>query len=187
LSDGAESDLRDIAAGDADAFARWLVGGEPRLRASLRSFARFVDVEAVLQETLLRVWTLAPKVTARDGEPDPLLRLAIRIGRNLAIDEARRTGHTVQLEPDFDAATRAPSPPDPWLRQHIQSCLDALPRKPRLAIQQRIYNGGGSDDTSLAAALRMQLNTFLQNVTRARRLLASCLSRNGVDIRAELT
>jgi hypothetical protein len=32
----------------------------------------------------------------------------------------------------------------------------------------------------------MRLNTFLQNVTRARRLLAQCLRRGGVDLEREL-
>jgi len=48
--------LPAIVAGDAQAFAAWLAGAEPRIRASLRGFAAQVDVEAVLQETLLRVW-----------------------------------------------------------------------------------------------------------------------------------
>jgi hypothetical protein len=35
-------------------------------------------------------------------------------------------------------------------------------------------------------ALRMRRNTFLQNVTRARRLVATCLERHGADLAMEL-
>ncbi len=37
-------------------------------------------------------------------------------------------------------------------------------------------------DRSLAEALGMRLNTFLQNVARARRLLADCLREAGVAV-----
>ena len=61
--------LPGILAGDSSAFATWMAGAEPRLRASLRSFAVQVDTEAVLQETLLRVWQVAPRFVP-DGRPD---------------------------------------------------------------------------------------------------------------------
>src|SRR5262245_62061828 len=80
-----------IATGDADAFARWLAAVEHSLRGSLRSFSASVDVEAVLQETLLRVWQVAPRFVP-DGRPNGLFRLGIRIARNLALSELRRTG-----------------------------------------------------------------------------------------------
>ena len=32
----------------------------------------------------------------------------------------------------------------------------------------------------------MRKNTFLQNVTRARKLIAECLARHGVDLAVEL-
>ena len=75
---------------DSRAFARWMAGAEGTMRDSLRSFATVVDVESVLQEALLRVWTVAPRFVA-DGRPNGLLRLGIRIARNLAVSEVRRT------------------------------------------------------------------------------------------------
>jgi len=62
--------------------------------------------------------------------------------------------------------------------------LRKLPRAPRRAIEMRIAAAGGESDTSLAAHLGMRLNTFLQNVTRARRLLAQCLEKAGVVVPA---
>jgi RNA polymerase sigma-70 factor (ECF subfamily) len=187
-----DAHLAGIAAGEADAFARWLAGAERRLRASLASFAARVDTEAVMQETHLRVWQVAPRFVA-DGRPDGLLRLAIRIGRNLAVSELRRD----RLEPaDVDGLERAaraweeapgvePSA-DPLLRRAIEECRRRLPRRPAQALAARLESGGIEPDETLAARLLMRKNTFLQNVVRARRLLAECLARRGVDLAVEL-
>jgi DNA-directed RNA polymerase specialized sigma24 family protein len=167
-----------IAAGDADAFARFLRGGEPALRASLRRFAARVDTEAVLQEALLRLWQGAAHF-ASDGRPNGLLRLAARIARNLAIDAARRQ-QGAPLEAGDDPVVE-PQPPDPLLRRAIARCRDRLPEKPALALSVRLDAAGAEPDATLAARLHMTPNTFLQNFTRARRFLADCLRKAGVD------
>lgn len=118
-----------IAAGDQHAFAARLAEMEPPLRASLRAslrrFAAVADVEAVVQETFLRVWygrggiELHPKGRT-------LERLAFTIGRRLAIDEARRAGREREVaawvETELPTLERDTSP-DP----HI----DDGPRGPR--------------------------------------------------------
>jgi RNA polymerase sigma-70 factor (ECF subfamily) len=181
--------LAAIADGNADAFGRWLAGGEATVRASLRSFAHVVDVEAVLQEALLRLWQVAPRFSP-DGRPNGLLRLAIRIARNLAVSEVRRTraipADTDDLELVLAAAERPVAAPDPLLRAAIVECRDKLPTKPRQALDSRLASAGGSDDVELAEALGMRLNTFLQNFTRARQLLAECLRRRGIVLDQEL-
>ena len=63
--------LPGIVAGDADAFGRWVAGAELQVRDSLRPFAASVDAEAVLQESLLRVWQTAPDFKP-DGRPNAL-------------------------------------------------------------------------------------------------------------------
>lgn len=179
--------LPSIVAGDTTAFGQWVAGVEPRLRASLISFAAHVDVEAVMQECLLRIWQVAPRFVP-DGRPDGLLRLAIRIARNLAIGQLRRrrTAPEVvaRLERE-DEATIDPHPADPMLREVIARCRDKLPGKPALALQARL-DGAWRPDAELAAGLGMALNTFLQNFTRARKLLAQCLAAHGVDVQTEL-
>jgi RNA polymerase sigma-70 factor (ECF subfamily) len=183
--------LPSIAAGDAEAFAAWLAGGERRVRESLRTFASRVDTEAVLQETLLRVWQLAPRVVS-DGAPDPLLRLAIRIGRNLAVSELRRARllpmEVEALEREVTAFETAPPPDragDPILRRVIEECRARLAGKPALALGARLDSAGAERDEVLARRLGMRPNTFLQNVTRARRFLEECLRRRGVDLALE--
>lgn len=174
--------LPQIAAGDADAFGRWLSGAEPRLRGGLRPFAASVDTEAILQEALLRTWNVAPKVQP-DGRPDALLRLAARIARNLAISELRRRRveptEVERLERLADAESHSGAEPDPLLRRLIARCREALPAQPQRAIALRIEASGGVADTELAERAGMSLNTFLQNVRRARLLLVECLGRGG--------
>lgn len=176
--------LPAIAAGDPDAFGRWVAGVEQRLRRSLQSYAGQVDAEAVLQEALLRVWQVAPRFVP-DGKPDGLARLAVRVARNLAIDELRRR----RLSPDEiraleTAATEAarPRPPDPLLRRWIHHCREKLPHKPAAALEQRLDSDGTVPDEVLAERLGMRLNTFLQNIVRARRLLGECLEKRGVHL-----
>src|SRR4051794_24215095 len=183
--------LPAIAAGDADAFGRWLAGAEHRLRAALRTFAARVDTEAVLQDALLRVWQVAPSHVP-DGRPDSLLRLAARIARNRCVDELRRARAEPTDIDDLDRAMTAVAsparrPPDPFLRRAIEACREQLAGKPAEVLTARLVCGGCDPDEVLAARLGMRLNTFLQNFTRARKLLAECLQRRRVDLDAELS
>lgn len=176
--------LPGIIAGDEDSFARWLAGAERPLWQSLRRFADSVDTEAAMQETLLRIWVVARRCRP-DGQPNSLLRLGLRIARNLALCEIRRN----KVAPIDNGAVDPPDPPapepplpDPALRKHIKRCLDKLPRKPAAALAARIESAGAEPDKRLAASLGMRLNTFLQNITRARRLVAQCLQHSGIEV-----
>lgn len=179
--------LPGILARDPMAFARWMTACEPSVRESLRSFATVVDVEAVLQESLLRVWHASPRFLP-DGQPNALLRFAVRVARNLAISEVRRT----KARPVDDAALERMTPPaeaeepDPILRAKIEECYGRLPDKPKQALDARLKSDGRTDDDALATSLSMRLNTFLQNFGRARKLLAECLEKHGVKIAQEL-
>jgi DNA-directed RNA polymerase specialized sigma24 family protein len=185
-----DSELAAIVAGDPDAFGRWVAGAEAPLRASLRSLAAHVDCEAVLQEALLRVWQVAPRCHT-DERPNALLRLGTRIAHNLAIDELRRARTTATEIGALEAALARdeglePRAPDPLLRRAIEECRRALPEKPAVALSARLESAGAEPDQLLAERVHMKLNTFLQNVGRARKLLAACLQKRGVDL-GELT
>lgn len=182
--------LPSIVSGDTAAFGRWLAAAEPRLRDSLRPFAARADTEAILQEAILRVWQVAPRHTP-DGSANSLFRLAIRIARNLAVDEVRRARKAPVPEEDIDSAAAAAGSasfagPDPFLRQAIEECRDRLPAKPAEVLATRIQHGGAEPDQTLAERLGMRLNTFLQNFTRARKLLAECLEKKHIDIETEM-
>lgn len=181
--------LRAIVSGNAHAFGQWMAACEPTVRLSLRSFARVVDTEAVLQEALLRVWQVAPRFVP-DGRDNGLLRLAIRIARNLAVSEVRklraRPAEADEIEAALAEEDAPPAAPDPMLRRHIADCREKLPQRPREALDARLANEGARDDDDLAAKIGMRLNTFLQNFTRARKLLVDCLKRAGVVLDEEL-
>jgi RNA polymerase sigma-70 factor (ECF subfamily) len=186
LGDDLDAFVPAIVAGDSVAFGRWIAGAERPLRASLRSFAARLDVEAILQEALLRTWQVAPRVE-RDDRPNALLRMSLRIARNLAIDEVRRARTVAMGDDDLDASlafATMPATPDPMLRRAIVECREKLPKKPAEALDARVQSAGADTDTVLAERLGMRLNTFLQNFTRARKMLADCLRTKGVEVPA---
>ncbi len=185
ISNRQEEAFRRARMGDTEAFAVWMGIVEIPLRGSLRRFAREVDVEVVVQETFLRMWIVAcDHGRALEGE-SASIRFALRVARNVAYEEIRRNRKDIHLDPeDFDNIPEGaidPVLPDPALRRAITGCLDRLPKQPRKALWARIRNGE-LPDRELASSLRMKLNTFLQNVVRARRLMAACLEKQGIHL-----
>ncbi len=183
--------LTAMVAGDAEAFGRWVAGVESSVRQSLRPFAALVDTEAVLQEAFLRVWQVVPRFV-HDGREHALLRFTVTTARNAAVSQLRRAAPTASeldtLERQLSIEAHvAPITPDPFLREAIAYCRRKLPNQPALALQQRLDSTGGEDDSVLAARVNMSLNTFLQNFGRARKFLAECLKKHGVDLDGELS
>lgn len=189
----ADAAWNETRRGSHDGFRAWLAYAEPLLWRNLRSFARTVDIEAIVQEALSRMWVLAP--TLELAGDDASLRFVQRLARNLAISESRRrrherplgeeggppadTGEWAQHGDEQETSSPPAPPPDPSLRAAILRCLGSLPGQPRRALQARLKSAGGGPDRVLAESLGMSLNTFLQNVTRARRLVRECLERAG--------
>lgn len=168
--------------GNTEAFASWVRRCEPSLRKSLSPFARATDTEAILQEALLRMWRLA-RGLALGGE-NASLRYALRLTRNLALSELRRQRRVsavelAELERLPQGAVDPDPPPDDLLRRAVSRCIEKLPPRPRQVLRLRLT---GLPDRDLARSATMKLNTFLQNVVRARRLLAECLDRAGVRV-----
>lgn len=170
--------LPDIQAGDTESFGRFMAQSELPVRRSLRPFAARVDVEAVVQETFLRLWQVAPRFEP-DGRDNAFLRLGIRVARNLALDALKKRREQVGLVLE-DETGFLPAEVDPLLRSVIATCLDKLPQQPSNALRARLESAGAEPDSVVAERCSMKANTFLQNVTRARKLLASCLEAAGV-------
>jgi DNA-directed RNA polymerase specialized sigma24 family protein len=168
-----------------EAFGRWMTLVERPLRGSLRRFSRAVDVESVMQETFLRMWvSLRGAGRELEGE-NASLRFALRVGRNVALEEVRRArlDHLVALD-DLDPSAEPSVEPapvrDPGLLRAIQECVDRLKGKPREAMLARLGEGHVRPDRDLAASIGMAVNTFLQNVVRARKAVAACLEGKGL-------
>lgn len=179
-------------AGDPQAFAEWMELVHLPLRRSLGRFARAVDVEAVVQETLLRMWIQVTDPGRSLHGENASLRFTLRLARNVALEEVRRArlGHLVSLDgldgpPDIPADPDPP--PDPALRRAIAACLEALRGPARDALSMRLRLGHRLPDAVLAERLGMKVNTFLQNVVRARRSMSRCLEERGVRLRGILS
>ena len=112
------------------------------------------------------------------------LRFALRVAHNVALEEVRRARaeRLVALE-DLDPSSEpsiGPTPPsDPGLLRAIKDCVSHLRGKPRDALLARLARGHELHDRDLAASLGMAVNTFLQNVVRARKAVAVCLEGKG--------
>lgn len=173
-------------AGDHGAFAAWVRSVEHPLRLRLHPFRRAVDPEEILQEVLMRMWILAP-TKELEGE-NASLRYAMTVLKNHAREVAKRNRLGDLVDPweleelERENPVEPDSPPDPILRRVIEACLEKLPHRPREVIRARIGTGPHEADRDLAATLGMKLNTFLQNIVRARRALKRCLEDRGVRL-----
>lgn len=174
----------EVCRADPRAFEAWLAEVEIPLRRSLAPWARAVDVESVVQESLIRVWVYA---LDRGGElegENASLRWAIGVARNVARNEARRFGREDFMPPDDlpDSSTEPEPLPDPALMRIIRACLGRLTGRPAQALLARLEGGFAVHDSALARTLGMRLNTFRQNIVRARKQVAACLSENGAPL-----
>ena len=185
-SDGMIDNLFRLArSGDQDAFAKWMGMVELTLRRRLARFARAVDVEVVVQETFMRMWLVAlDRTRILEGE-NASLRFASAIAQNVAREEVRRTRREQFVDPqDLDRLQKNwvdPETTDPALGKAITACVESLPAKPKKALKARIRDGH-LPDRDLAEAVRMKLNTFLQNIVRARKLIGDCLEQKGIRL-----
>lgn len=172
-----------VSSRDERAFADWMGCVERPIRSSLRSFARAVDVEGIVQETLLRMWVLAPQLCLRLQGENASLRYALGIARNLAKSEAKRLKREVHLPQDeiSEPGVFPAAPSDPGLAEAIRTCFEKLARRPRQALEMRIGQAS-LPDRELSRLLGMTLNTFRQNIVRARKQLADCLQRRGIPL-----
>jgi RNA polymerase sigma factor (sigma-70 family) len=177
------AELQAIVARDQDAFSHWFARCEIKLRRSLRSFAQVTDVEAVVQDTALRVWQRASTIRP-DGRPECILRWAVTVALNAARNEAKRSGHQLPLGPTVEGlAHSTTNMPDPVLRVRIQSCRERLGATPRLVLDAQLTDAGQHSSRELAMTLGMTADAVRQNLVRARRALQRCLRTFGIDLR----
>ncbi len=174
--------------GDPRELGDWMGRVERPIRRSLQPFARVVDAEGVVQETLLRMCLFAQKRRVELTGENASLRWAIVMARRIAQNEARKRRPDVLLPPEnMPEPAIEPEPlADPFLARAIRECLGALTGKPLAAMRARLGAHGMLSDKALAATLRMNVNTFLQNIVRARRQIEQCLAAKGVSLEEAL-
>lgn len=175
------AELQAIAERDLEAFSRWFARCEIHLRTSLRSFEQFVDVEAVVQDTVIKVWE-DPLRIRPDGRPGFLLRWARTVALNAARNAARRQGHHAAMPADDDVAGDVRPMSDVFLRTRVQECFGRLPVPQQRAFRARVADAGSRTDRQLAASIDMSFDAFRQTLTRGRRALVACLRSFNIDV-----
>jgi RNA polymerase sigma-70 factor (ECF subfamily) len=173
-----------VRGGDPLAFAEWMGRVERPIRRSLARFARAVDVEGIVQETLMRMWVLATQGGRELEGENASLRFAIGVARNLARSEARRLGR--ERHAPLDDLPDPPAPPEPLrdhgLRRLIRECMERIANRPRAALSARIRHQDEIPDHTIAEQIGMTLNAFHQNIVRARKQMADCLRARQVPL-----
>jgi DNA-directed RNA polymerase specialized sigma24 family protein len=180
------AELAAIARGDREAFYRCFARCEIPLKRSLRGFAQVVDVEAIVQDTGIRLSEHASRIEPR-RPAGFVLRWAFTVALNAARTQARRAGRLVPLDLHPDALRPAISlAGDPFLRARIRQRLEGLPANPRRVLARRLADAGQHPDRELASEMSMTFDAFRQNLARARRALEHCLHESGIDVRKYL-
>jgi DNA-directed RNA polymerase specialized sigma24 family protein len=148
-----------------------------------------VDTEGIVQEAFTRMWLRSQeRMPALTGE-NASLRSAIVTAANLARNTARKHRREQLLPPEdipvgIDPPV-APPLPDPLLRRIIRKCIDALAGPLRRAMRANL-DRNHRPKPEQAQLAGMTVNTFNQNLVRARRGVDDCLRRNGVDEHEDL-
>lgn len=180
------AELTAIARGDREAFCRCFARCEIALKRALRGFAQVVDVEAIVQDTGIRLSEHASRIEPR-RPAGFVLRWALAVALNAARTQARRAGRLVPLDVHPDALRSVVSlTSDPFLRARIRQCREGLPANPRRVLARRLADAGQHSDRELAGEMGMTFDAFRQNLARARRALEHCLRESGVDVRKYL-
>jgi RNA polymerase sigma-70 factor, ECF subfamily len=175
---GDESDaglLRRYAGGDQAAARTLTARHAPRVfRLARRMLGDGTEAEDVTQETMLRLWRLAPDW--EEGRA-ALATWLYRVAANLCLDRLRRRRETsAEAVPELadeapgaqrmlEAADRAAA---------LEAALGRLPERQRLAVVLRHLEDRGNPE--IAAALDTSVEAVESLLARARRALAADLA-----------
>ena len=179
--DAEVAELHAIATRDLEVFSGWFARCEIPLKTSLRSFQSFVDVEAVVQDTAIKVWLEASRIRP-DGRSGFLLRWARTVALNAARNAARRHGRQASMPDREEIAGDVRPMSDVFLRTRVQRCLERLAVPQQLAFRARLDDRGSRTDRELAASIGMSFDAFRQSMTRGRKALVACLRSFRIDV-----
>lgn len=178
-----------IRPGGLDGFPQWISMVEMPVRLSLRSYARAVDAESVLQETMMRMWVLA-QGEAREsmGGENASLRRAIEVARNIARTEASQTGCQALLPRDgTDHVEAAPVfQPDPELYEATKDCLRKLDDGLQPHLLHWRLEVSWVPDAFLAKEFHVETDRFVRSIMTAKLHVARCLEQQGIELHGEI-
>ena len=169
--------LGAVAQGDEDAFERLYAATRAKLYGVLlRILGRPALAEEVMQETYLKVWTMAHMFDPTIASP---ITWMVAMARNRAIDIARKRGD-ISIEDEPEALEVADEAPPPLARREmtdelkrVLACLGKLdPEKQRIVLLA--YYSGWSRD-QLAQKLDIPVNTIKTWLRRSLLEIRECM------------
>lgn len=179
--------LTRFAAGERDAARALAETLAPRLLGlAQRMLGDRAAAEDVVQETMLRLWKIAPEWQSRGASPSAW---AFRVAGNLCTDRLRKRRGAVGLD-------TIPEPPDPsrpaeagLMQQARAAALDRamarLPERQRMAVHLRHIEG--LSQAQVAEAMGENVRTVESLIARGRKGLAAQLTaaRDALGFEAE--
>jgi RNA polymerase sigma-70 factor (ECF subfamily) len=170
--------LAAVAAADAAAFERLYAATRAKLYGVLlRILGRPEMAEEVMQETYLKVWTMAGKFDPALASP---ITWMVAIARNRAIDIVRKK-RELSIEDEPEALAVATDTPPPLARREMTeelkrllACLGKLdPEKQRIVLLA--YYSGWSRE-QLARKLDIPVNTIKTWLRRSLLEIRACMA-----------
>ncbi|MEP4197470.1 MAG: sigma-70 family RNA polymerase sigma factor [Aliishimia sp.] len=178
--------LTRAASGDAVAAQALAADLGPRvLMQATRMLGNRTEAEDVAQDTLLRLWRVAPKWKADGGAS--LRSWCYGVARNLCIDRMRRYGGTRSTVPLDDI--NAPEDPTPGAEARLQTqsraralqdALQELPERQRQAVVLRHIEG--MTNPEIAEQLDISVEAVESLVARGKRALAGLLAGRQAEL-----
>lgn len=147
------------------------------LALAFRMLKDEAEAEDVAQETMLRVWRIAPKWEAGTAKFSTWMH---RVTLNLCYDRLRKRRRNAPLE---DAAE--PADPTPSVQSQMEAvdaaaalkaAIDALPERQRAAIHLRHFEERSNPE--IAAALDVSVEAVESLLARGRRALKAVLAKD---------
>lgn len=168
--------LMRYAAGDAMA-ARWLAerhAGRLLAHAMRMLGGDRAEAEDVVQDTMLRLWRMAPDW--QDGQAQ-LSTWLYRVATNLCIDRRRRRRPSEPLDAVPDPVAPEPAGPAALMQSQraaaLQAALDRLPDRQRQAVILRHLDGLSNPE--IAAVMDIGIEAVESLVARGKRALTTAL------------
>lgn len=166
-----EQCVRLLKEGDSATFERVFDRYAKPIAAYLERMTLSVDVEAIVQETFLRLWQKRKQYNPSKAGLSTWLH---RIAYNLTIDAYRKTGKECSLSEDYEVAF------DPELQlnrdsdlKRLRSALAELPMRQRSAIALCHYQG--LSNKAVAQAMGISIDALESLLARGRKTLSARL------------
>ncbi|MDE3079766.1 MAG: RNA polymerase sigma factor [Paracoccaceae bacterium] len=164
-----------FANGDGDAARMLTLRHAPRLmRVAGRMLGDLAEAEDVTQETMLRLWRIAPEWRAGEAKVTTWLQ---RVAMNLCTDRLRRR-RTVHIdaipEPEDGQASAMDGMIEADRSRALQMALDQLPERQRQAVVLRHLEGLSNPE--IAEVMDIGVEAVESLTARGKRALAAALA-----------